>query len=102
MTPKRLVFLIAIGLEIYLCMVVVSEVGPHYVNGDVIRIMIAVSILYSAIGIMWGSFWMIEKDQVAKEKLRVKVIETLQSRRKNRMDEAIDILNHPNGYPKNV
>lgn len=102
MTPKRLVFLIAIGLEIYLAMVVVSEVGPHYTNGDIVRIMIATSLVYFFIGIGWGTFWMIEQEQIKREKLRDKIITALQSRHKDRISEAIDILNHPNGYPKNV
>lgn len=102
MKDNKLMLLIAIGFEVFISMSVVSEVGPHYSNGDVIRIIIATSIIYIFIGALWGSLRMIENEQVKRDKLREKVITALQSKRKDRINEAIDILNHPNGYPKNV
>lgn len=94
--------IIAIGFEVFLGMEVIAEVGPHYTDGDVIRIMVATSFMYLALGAVWCGLKMSEKEQITKSNLRDKVITVLQSKRKDRINEAIDILYHPNGYPKNV
>ncbi len=54
MKDNKLIFLIAVGFEVFISMSVVSEVGPHYTNGDVIRIIIGTSIIYFSIGVIWG------------------------------------------------
>lgn len=99
MKPQTVVILFTVGLDAF------SIWGHHYYNYPyytpiaVTMALIAMAAINFLFGWVWCGLQLSEKAQLSREKTRDMVTDILLSKQRDKVDKAMDVLNHPSKYP---